>query len=154
MPTAQGMSANGAMGADGSRSCTKRFYSNWGNGQSRESFSATVKKEGLVSVQYDTPCVRYLAPTKHPFPSSSQGMFVFSQKVPPIFGVHFQTAGGCGGAAAPPPAYVLSIPGLFVFAALVSPCLPVRVPRVLCCVGAISARSHVRCTKSHGKKRL
>ena len=36
MPTARGMSANGAMGADGPRSCTKRLYSTGTNGQSRE----------------------------------------------------------------------------------------------------------------------
>ena len=52
--------------------------------------------------KYDTPCVRYLPPTKHPFPDSRQGMFVFSQKVPPILGVHFQSAGGCGGGGSPP----------------------------------------------------
>ena len=82
-------------------------------------------------LQYGTPMRWYLPPTKHPFPDSRQGMFVFSQKVPPILGVHFQSAGGCGGAAARPPAYVLSIPGLFVLAVLVSPCLPVRVLRLL-----------------------
>lgn len=53
MPTARGMSANGAMGADGPRSCTKRLYSTGTNGQSRERFSATVKKK--VWSQFSTP---------------------------------------------------------------------------------------------------
>ena len=45
MPTARGMSANGAMGADGPRSCTKRLYSTGTNGQSRELlFSDSQKK--------------------------------------------------------------------------------------------------------------
>ena len=97
-------------------------------------------------------CVGICLQLSTPLQIQGRACSFFSQKVPPILGVHFQSAGGCGGAAAPPLAYVLSIPGLFAFAALVSPCLPVRVPRVLCCVGAISATSHVRCTKSHGKK--
>ena len=53
MPTAQGMSANGAMGADGPRSCTKRLYSTGTNGQSRELlFSDSQKK---VWSQFSTP---------------------------------------------------------------------------------------------------
>lgn len=52
MPTARGMSANGAMGADGPRSCTKRLYSTGTNGQSRELlFSDSQKRRfGLSSV--------------------------------------------------------------------------------------------------------
>ena len=99
-------------------------------------------------------CVGICLQLSTPFQIQGRACSLFHRKFR-LFRVYtFKVRGGAGGAAAPPPAYVLSIPGLSVFAALVSPCLPVRVPRVLCCVGAISATSHVRCTKSHEKKTL
>ena len=81
-------------------------------------------------------------------------MLVFSQKVPPILGVHFQSAGGCGGGGRPPARVSFKHPMPFCICGPRFPLFAGSGAACPCCVGATFFDASVKVEKKDYKDRI